>query len=299
MLHMKRWRDQIQPAPDADTSAWRVLNRPGLWVDNFAGHWLVQTREGAFPEWLREAVPDLAKSLWWKPRDPSARGAPCRMAGEPTDVPFLVTEKGARFRIDFAAGYSPGIFLDQRENRDRVRRRARTGGPVLNTFAYTGAFSIAAALGGAVTTTLDLSATYLEWAKRNFLANELDPEEHFFCKGDTFEWLEAFHRKGRRFRGIVLDPPTFSRMKKGRKTFAVEKDYPALVQLAARLLRDGDAWLLCCANTHRMRTEAFENAVRDGLRAARRKPGDIVSHPMPPEFAGEDYLKTVWVEVAP
>ena len=156
---------------------------------------------------------------------------------------------------------------------------------------------MAAAKADAITTTLDLSKNYLDWAKRNFEANELDLKEHFFCKGDAFEWLETFRRQERRFRGVILDPPTFSRNQKGKsKVFRVEKDYPELVRLALGVLEE-EAWLLCCSNTHGVSAEVFQDAVHEGVRLGKRIIQNIESHPMPPEFAGEDYLKSVWVNV--
>ena len=298
---MKHWRDQLRPAPNERTTAWRTFTGEGLrwggvWIDVFDGHWLVQTRKDKFPEALHEAVPELARSLWWKRRDKEQKAAPRWIAGEKIDEPFLAEENGMKFWIDFQAGYSQGIFLDQRENRRRVRDHSFPDDRVLNTFAYTGAFSIAAAKAGAITSTLDLSKNYLEWAKRNFTANDLDPADHYFCKGDVFEWLRTFRRQERLFRGVILDPPTFSRNRKG-KVFKVERDYPDLVRLACGVLEE-EAWLLCCANTHGVSTVAFEKAVREGVRQGRRITQKVESHPMPPEFAGEDYLKSVWVNVA-
>jgi len=90
------------------------------------------------------------------------KAAPARIEGEEAGEPFEAMENGMRFLIDFRAGYSQGIFLDQRENRMETRWRAR-GLRVLNCFAYTCAFGVAAALGGAETVNIDLSKRYLEW----------------------------------------------------------------------------------------------------------------------------------------
>jgi 23S rRNA (cytosine1962-C5)-methyltransferase len=79
---------------------------------------------------------------------------------------------------------------------------------VLNTFAYTCAFSVCAALGGAKTTSLDLSRKYLDWGRRNFELNGLDPAAHDFIFGDCFEWMRRLVKKGRLFDAVLLDPPT-------------------------------------------------------------------------------------------
>ncbi len=298
---MKHWRDQLRPAPGGDTTAWRCFHGTGsrwggVWIDDFDGRWLVQTERTRFPEEFREAVDGgVARSLYWKPRDKDAKTAPEWVAGEKVTEPFLVRENGLAFRIDFEAGYSQGIFLDQRENRRRVRERARPGDRVLNTFAYTCAFSVAAAAGGAVTSSLDLSRPYLDWGKRNLEANGIDPADHFFCKGDVFEWLATFRRQGRTFHGVILDPPTFSRNGKGQ-VFQADRDYADLVSLACGVI-EKDGWLLCTGNTHRLDQRDFEKAVRQGVRAAVRRASDLESRPMPPEFNGDDYLKTVWAAV--
>jgi len=194
-----------------------------------------------------------------------------------------------RFEISFQSGYSQGLFLDQRDNRRRIREQARPGATVLNTFAYTGAFSVAAALGGATATTLDLSQRYLDWARRNFARNGLDPGEHYFCKGDTFHWLRRFAKQGRRFDAVILDPPTFSRDDRGR-TFRVESDYGQLAALALACLAPGGT-LLCCTNCRSLPRPALERQIRD----AAPRPLHIESAPMPEDFTGEAYLKSLWV----
>ena len=76
-----------------------------------------------------------------------------------------------------------------------------------------------------VSTSIDLSGNYLAWGKRNLVANGCDPGAHYFVRGDVLDWLRQFAKKGRKFDGIVLDPPTFSRVKRGKGVFRVEKDY--------------------------------------------------------------------------
>ena len=101
----------------------------------------------------------------------------------------------------------------------------------MNCFAYTCGFSVCAAKAGARTTSLDLSKKYLEWGKRNFALNGLDPAAHDFIYGDTFDWLRRLAKKGRAFDAVVLDPPTFSQSKE-HGTFRAEKDYGKLVTAA-------------------------------------------------------------------
>ena len=266
----------------------------GVWVDNFDGRWLVQTETNQFPDSVKKLAPGKAASIYWRPRDKAASTAPEHVWGEPVMERFSVMENDARFLIDFSAGYSSGIFLDQRLNRRRVRDRAESGQRILNTFAYTGGFSVMAALSNAITTTADLSKTYLDWTWENFSTNGLDPDSHFGVKGDAFDWLRTFARQGRTFHGIVLDPPTFSRDKK--KTFRTDRDYADLAALAAAIVEPG-GWLLCCANTHRLSARHFERDVLTGIQSCRREVRSVEALPMPPEFHGDDYLKSLWVDV--
>lgn len=284
------------PQPSDETTAWRILHDAdeGVWVDNFDGNWLVQTRTGRFPDGLEKKAQSLAKSIYWRPRDLDAATEPVHRWGAEITEPFVIRENGASFLIDFSAGYSPGIFLDQRENRCLVRENSQPGMKVLNAFAYTGAFSVMAALGGAETSTLDLSKTYLDWAWQNFQLNGLKREDHHGCRGDAFQWLATFARQGREFDGVILDPPTFSRHKK--KTFRTDKDYASLAELAAKITKPG-GWLLCCANTHRLFARDYRRQVEEGIRRAGREIVSLEKKPMAAEFNGDDYLKTLWVEI--
>lgn len=283
-----------QPSPD--TNSWRIIHDTAnhLWVDHFDGRWWVQTRSDQFPEELVEMACSLARSIHWRPRDSQASTQGLHQWGEAVTEPFVIEENGARFRIDFAAGYSPGIFTDQRLNRRWVRERSGPGDRVLNAFAYTGGFSVMAALAGAETSTLDLSPHYLDWTWENFDLNDLSRDQHHGCKGDAFQWLATFARQGRSFEGIILDPPTFSRQKK--KTFRTDRDYAELAELAARVTSP-DGWMLCCANTHRLHHRDFEKQVEEGIRRAGRNVSKMERAPMPPEFRGDDYLKSLRVDV--
>lgn len=280
-----------------DTNALRLVDGagdglPGIFLDAFADRWVVSTRENHLPGEVRAWLKSQPHSCYWKQLDQHEKDSPSHLCGPKQDGPFIAKESGVNYQIDFQAGYSQGIFLDQRLNRQRVRQFSTAGKTVLNTFAYTGAFSVCAALGGpqggSITTTLDLSQVYLDWAKDNFRANGLNPDDHYFCKGDTFHWLKRFARQGRHFDGIILDPPTFSRDDKG-KVFRVEKDYHRLVKLAYECLAPG-GWILCCTNCRKLDPRDFTKMVRQGA------PGcDVTPLPMPAEYTGENYLKSLWV----
>lgn len=266
---------------------------PGFQLETYAGRLLVSSDRGTIPHELTEWLRDGGASCHAKRLDQHHKESPALLCGPPVEEPFLIRENGLCYEISFHSGYSQGIFLDQRDNRARIRGMMRPGMRLLNTFAYTGAFSVAAAMGGAETTTLDLSQPYLDWAKRNFRHNGMDPADHHFCKGDTFHWLRRFAKQGRTFDAIVLDPPTFSRDENG-KVFRVERDFGELAALAAAILSPG-GFLLCCTNFHRISPRDFERGLTNNLPTSMR-----ARHtPMPPDFTAEPYLKSVWLSSRP
>lgn len=297
---------------------------PGLHVDALADQLVVHVDEqecGAGREAVVAALLAAAEqagrappaAIWWKPLRRDVRRAgkeellPERVhgaaagdeggdaAGGGEGPEFAVREVAWRFLVRPREGYSHGLYLDQRDNRRRLHEwlrgraaeHARAGRPApiaLNTFAYTGSFSIAAATAGAATCTVDLSARYLDWARRNLDVNGLDPAAHEFGRADALDWLEIAAKRGRRFDAIVLDPPTFSTSKQ-RGTFQVERDYAALAGFALRVAAPG-ALLLCSHNQKTFRTEALQEKLRSAAAAAGRSLARLEPFAAPPDFPG-------------
>lgn len=295
-------RATLPEIANGSTTAYRILDgagdgSPGLEIDCYGRHWVVQTRDVPFPDELRQTLPEGCDSIWWKRLDQQDKQAPQCVLGVPPPVPFSVQELGLSYEIDLTIGYSQGLFLDQRPQRTRMMERLTAAGPgqrVLNLFAYTCAFSVAAASCGAVATSVDLSRPYLDWGQRNFQLNEFDPDQHFFCRGDSFEWLRRFAKKERTWGGIVVDPPTFSRNADG-KVFRVEQDFPSLIALCLAVLAPG-GWLLASTNHRGLSPSRFRTLVEDGAALARRRVASLQPGKMPPDFTGEPYLKTLWLE---
>lgn len=280
---------QLPPATDA----WRVEDGtqwPGVFIDSLAGRLLVSLRDVSLPADLERQLLTCGQDVYIKRLEKGEKAAPSPLLPPTQPMRFPVQENGVSYMLDMTAGYSQGLFIDQRDNRAEVRRRCAPGMTVLNLFAYTGAFSVCAALGGATTTTLDLAQPCLTWCHENMTLNGIDPAAHFFCKGDALHWLARFARQGRRFDGIVLDPPTFSRDDKGR-IWRAESNYGELARAAAACLSPG-GWMLCTTNCRKLSPAAFRTMVASAAPAAVR----LTSAPMPFDFNGEPYLKTLWYD---
>lgn len=201
---------------------------------------------------------------------PAALSDPTPEAGAALPEWFEVNEHGTRLEVRLYDGFSTGIFLDQRENRRHLAEVcARSPGmKVLNTFCYTGAFSAACARAGAVTASVDVSGRYLDWAKRNFALNGLDPAPHRFAKMDTFEFFDYAERKGLRFDLVILDPPSFaSAPKSGGRAWSSVTGYSRLVAGAARLLEKGGVIFASTNTVELCRVGRLDREIVKGLGA--------------------------------
>ena len=189
--------------------------------------------------------------------------------GSVDSSPEQILERGVRYRVHLDKGLSTGLFLDQRDNRAWLKRVAGDK-RVLNTFSYTCGFSVAAAVGGARrTVSVDAAAPALETGRENFALNGLEVgERNDLIRGDVFQWLPRLARRGDRFDLIVLDPPSYARVKKRR--FSAGRDYADLVKIACAAL-DSTGVMLCCLNHAQTTRRRFEQMVREGCRQAGRK----------------------------
>ena len=149
---------------------------------------------------------------------------------------FVVKEGPALFKVNLFDYLDTGLFLDHRPLRNMIRKSSK-GKKVLNLFAYTGSISVAAALGGGDVTTVDMSKTYINWAKDNFRLNHQMIDGHRFVAKNTFDFLRSDENK---YDIIILDPPSFSNSKRMDGTFDVGRDHAGLVHLCMNLLnKDG------------------------------------------------------------
>ena len=175
------------------------------------------------------------------------RGASQYERAETDRTVLQVEELGLRFEVELDTKLDTGLFLDHRPARQLVRRWAE-GKRVLNLFCYTGAFTVAAAAGGAESSvSVDLSPVYLDWAARNLSLNGLRSRRHELVEADAVTWLAA-GAEGRRFDLIIVDPPTFSNSKRTPTVLDIQRDHEHLLAHSMDLLTPGGRVLFSTNN---------------------------------------------------
>lgn len=185
--------------------------------------------------------------------------APC------TTQPFFATEHGCQYLFDFSQGPATGLYLDQRENRLWVKEHAH--GRVLNLFAYTCGFSVAAALGSddVLCTSVDVSRRALDVGRMNFTQNGLDPGKHHFYDDDVIKYLRRAKKNGQQFDCIICDPPSFGRAAKS--TFSLDRELDGLMQLCLGLLAVR-GFLLFCVNKRDLRLKRLHESAQGAAQHA-------------------------------
>jgi len=154
-----------------------------------------------------------------------------------TEGGFHVIQEGkASFLVNFKDYLDTGLFLDHRPIRQWLGEQAK-GKQFLNLFAYTGAATVHAAMGGATTsTTVDMSKTYLDWAEKNFELNSINLDKHLLVRANCMEWLDKAINEQKKYELIFIDPPTFSNSKRMDNVFDIQRDYIELINKSAQLL---------------------------------------------------------------
>lgn len=226
---------------DETTNAFRVFNSEGdgiggLTIDYFDGYYLISWySEGiyTFKEQVIRVLDELGdyKAIYEKKRfDTKGKYIDDDdfVKGDRGEFPIIVKENGINYAVYLNDGAMVGIFLDQRDVRKAIRDKYANEKNVLNTFSYTGAFSAAAALGGAMkTTSVDLAKRSKAKTIEQFSVNGIDFEQQDIIVMDVFDYFNYAKRKNLKFDLVVLDPPSFARSKK--RTFSTAKNYPSLI----------------------------------------------------------------------
>ncbi|RME37673.1 MAG: class I SAM-dependent rRNA methyltransferase [Planctomycetota bacterium] len=298
------------------TDACRLLSGeaedvPGLIVERFGPALVIHVQQplpltrrqlAQVAHWYRQWLPVRSVCVYHVPRGssgmkPGDSGVMLRtVLGRKLPDEIIVSENGLRFAVRIRETTAVGLYPSHRENRARVRALA-AGREVLNLFAYTCGFSVAAAMGGADrVVSVDLSAAHLEWGKHNFELNGLDPGPHAFLSSDALDYLKRAARRGESFDLIVLDPPTFAHGRRRGKDFSVSRDLAELVTGAVRLLRP-NGMMLVSTNYRRMSFDGLRRHIRRGAAGRRIKKMQFV--PLPPDYAVDpDHAKSVIVHFA-
>ena len=214
-------------------------------------------------------------------------------------VPFR--ENGLRFLADVGSGQKTGFFLDQRDNRARLRALSR-GRRVLNLFSYTGAFSVAALAGGATRAVdVDSSGAALALARRHRAENALSADGSDFVEADVFEDLRRRVAEGQRWDAVVCDPPAFAKKKSDVERAA--RGYKDVNRLAMTLVSPG-GWLLTCSCSGLVDADLFQKIVFSASAEARAgfalvaRQGAGPDHPVSLDCPEGEYLKGLWMRRA-
>jgi 23S rRNA (cytosine1962-C5)-methyltransferase len=252
------WKNKFQQAlllrynaslPSVNTNAFRLVHAegdglPGLIVDYYDGVAVVQSHSAGMHEdrldiahALKHILNEQLKAIYYK----SQSTLPGKLKDSPPEylqgmgvVPHIIQENGSKFYVDWEEGQKTGFFLDQRENRKLLSNFSK-GKKVLNTFCYTGGFSVYALQAGAdLVHSVDASEKAVDLTRKNILLNGFDPATHSCYAEDTFDFLKD---KQGSYDVIVLDPPAFAKHRDARHQAV--KGYQRLNAEAMRSIKAG------------------------------------------------------------
>ncbi|MFQ3546001.1 class I SAM-dependent rRNA methyltransferase [Halobacillus rhizosphaerae] len=296
-----------------DTTAFRLFNSEGdgiggLTIDYFDGYYLINWySEGiySFRSSIIESLKKLVdyKAIYQKKRfgkQGSYIDEDEFVAGERGEFPIFVKENDVRFPIYLNEGAMVGLFLDQREVRKSIRDHYAAGKSVLNTFSYTGAFSVYAALGGAShTTSVDLANRSYAKTIESFSINNIDYEAQDIIVEDVFKYFKYAKRKEKQFDFVVLDPPSFARSKK--HTFRAEKDYTALLKETIDITAVNGV-IVASTNCSKFNMKKFKSFIDSAFKQSQFKYKLVEEYTLPEDFKTTssfkegNYLKVVFVK---
>lgn len=297
-----------------ETTAFRVFNGEGdgfggLIIDYYAGFYLLSWySEGVytFKDQVIAALQNVAecKGIYQKKRF-DTKGQYIEeddfVTGQRGEFPLIVKENGVNFAVYLNDGAMTGIFLDQRDVRNAIKQKYAKGKTVLNTFSYTGAFSVAAALGGAVkTTSVDLAKRSSSKTIEQFSVNGIDFETQDILVMDVFNYFKYAKRKELKFDVVILDPPSFARSKK--YTFSTSKDYTNLMKEAIDITEKNGV-IVASTNSASFGMKKFKGFIDKAFKDLGRKYSIVEEFTLPndfrvqKEFKEGDYLKVLFVKL--
>lgn len=301
----KRQRADLQSDPG--TTTYRIFNAegdgiPGVTIDYYDGFAVVSWYSGGIFRYQSaiiaafQAVFPETKGIYEKFRYQRKDSLISRfVTGEVAPTPLVVKENGINYATYLDDGLMTGIFLDQRDVRGALTERYAAGKRVLNTFSYTGAFSVAAAMGGAIeTTSVDVANRSLERTKEQFAINNLDGEAQKIYVMDVFDFIRYAIRKELQYDVTIIDPPSFARTKK--RTFSVTKDYTQLLEELIQITAP-DGTLIVSSNAANYKEKNFKQDIAQAFKNSHCDYRILEAFHLPSDFAvpagskTSDYLK--------
>ena len=283
-------------ANNEQTNAYREINGaadgfPGWTVDRYDKWLFVQhdpnSDRGPLPSihdgstlgvYYLQSIPDRSAMG-------TANNRPILLEGKKAPEYFDIIENGVKYTVSLDQDLSTGVFLDQRPQRAWLRDHCSNQTVVLNCFAHTGAFSVAAAMAGARTVSIDLSRKWLDRLPHHFASNGLSfDERHDFIYGDCFDWLHRLAKRGEKYDIVILDPPSTSVGGKKKKRWSIRNDMDELVALASQLVKPGGL-LWTTTNSASMHPIKFAKLCHKGLVTAKIEDAKLERiQPMPIDF---------------
>lgn len=292
------------------TTAYRLFNQDG---DNFGGVTIDRYADFVVFSWYNtfvyqyrdiivkafQKVYPAVKGGYEKIRFKGLDYESAHIYGQEAPETFTILENGVKYSVFMNDGLMTGIFLDQHEVRDALINELGLGKRVLNMFSYTAAFSVAAAMGGAIeTTSVDLAKRSRELSQAHFEANGLNVTNHHFVVMDVFKYFKYAKRKNLTFDLIVIDPPSFARNKK--QIFSVAKDYHHLISQALEVLSD-DGTIIASTNAANLTVAQFKKQLEKGFASVKHE--YIRLQQLPSDFTvnkadmSSNYLKVFTIKV--
>ncbi len=297
---------------DKETNAFRIFNAEGdgiggLTIDYFDGYYLINWYSKgiySFTDYVLASLEKLVdyKAIYQKKRFQTEEQNvedDGFVNGERGQFPIIVKENGVNFAVYINEEAMVGVFLDQREVRKTIRDKYAKGKTVLNTFSYTGAFSVFAALGGATkTTSVDLANRSLNRTIEQFSVNGIDYEAQDIIVEDVFNYFKYAVKKKLSFDMVILDPPSFARSKK--YTFSAAKDYKNLLKEAIAITED-NGLLVASTNCATFDMKKFKGFIDAAFKESNGKYSIEEEFSLPQDFQTikqfkeGNYLKVVFI----
>jgi 23S rRNA (cytosine1962-C5)-methyltransferase len=297
----------------SETTAFRVFNGEGdgiggLTIDYFDGYYVITWYSIGiyhFRELIIDSLKNLVeyKAIYQKKRfDVSGKyiEEDDFVAGERGVFPIVVKENGVNIAIYLNDSAMVGVFLDQKDVRQKLRDVYSKGKRVLNTFSYTGVFSVFAALGGATrTTSVDLANRSKSKTIEQFNVNGIAENTQDIIVEDVFKYFKYAVKKGLLFDVVILDPPSFARSKKF--VFSAEKDYKNLLKEAISITEDNGI-IIASTNSSSFNMDKFKGFIDTAFKESNKHYKLMEEFSLPEDFRTNkhypesDYLKVVFIK---